>query len=89
MSRPDRPGASVTWRDPSIDAPDSGVKKTSKGWLAWFVNNKGVKSYFREPEEFDTARTAHVRVKVKATGRVVEAKVPPGGYRLVEITDGE
>ena len=66
-----------------------GVNKTSKGWLAWFVNNKGVKSYFREPEEFDVARTAHVCVKVKATGRVVEAEVPPGGYRLVEITDGE
>ena len=62
-----------------------GVNKTSKGWLVWLINNRGVKSYFREPEEFDASCTAHVTITAKATGRVVAADVAPGGCKLVEI----
>ena len=63
-----------------------GVNRTSKGWLLWLVNNKGVKSFIGSPEEFDAKRTAHVVATCKATGEKFTADVPPGEFRLIEIS---
>jgi hypothetical protein len=62
-----------------------GVNRTSKGYLVYLINNKGVKSYFGEPEEFIEERTAKVTVKIKATGKEIGAVVAPGDYKLLEV----
>ena len=62
-----------------------GINKTSKGWLVWLVNNKGVVKFSDEPEEFRLERTAHVVVTVKATGEKFVADVAPGDFKLWEI----
>ena len=62
-----------------------GVNKTSKGWLVWLVNNKGVVKFSDEPEEFRLERTAHVVVTVKATGEKFMADVAPGDFKLWEV----
>ena len=78
-----------------------GVNRTSKGLLLWLFNNKGVVKFFEEPEELDCAKTALVTVDLKnmspdtvkdpytseffpKKGKFA-LKVPPGGWRLVQI----
>ena len=61
-----------------------GVNKTSKGWLVWMINNKGVVKFSDEPEEFRKERTAHVVATVKATGEKFEADIAPGDFKLWE-----
>ena len=62
-----------------------GVNKTSKGWLVWMINNKGVVKFSDEPEEFRKERTAHVVATFKATGEKFEADIAPGDFKLWEI----
>ena len=62
-----------------------GVNKTSKGWLVWMINNKGVVKFSDEPEEFRPERTAHVVATVKASGEKFEADIAPGDFKLLEV----
>ncbi len=62
-----------------------GVNKTKTGWLVWLINNKGVVKFAGEPEELDPKAASTVKVTHKATGKVYEKTVAPGGYGWIEI----
>ena len=62
-----------------------GVNKTSKGWLVWLINNKGVVKFAGEPEELDPKAASTVKVTHKATGKVYEKTVAPGGYGWIAL----
>ena len=62
-----------------------GVNKTSKGYLVYLINNKGVKSYFGEVEEFIKERIAKVTVRCKASGETRTVEVKPGDFKLLEF----
>ena len=78
-----------------------GINKTSKGWLLWLINNKGVKKFAFEPQKLDPKAAAVVRVGLKkmagakvtdaVSGKPVPAgadftvKVDPGAVRLISI----
>ena len=62
-----------------------GVNKTSKGWLVYLINNKGVVKFCDEPEEFDMSRTARVAVTMKATGETRTVEINPGDFKLLEF----
>jgi len=62
-----------------------GVNKTAGGWLLWLVNNNGVTKYSDSPEEYDEAKTAHVKATFVPTGKVYETTVGPGGWKLVPV----
>ena len=63
-----------------------GVNKTSKGWLVYLINNKGVVKFCDEPEEFDMSRTARVAVTMKATGETRTVEIKPGDFKLLEFS---
>ena len=60
-----------------------GVNRREDGWLVYLFNNKGVVKFCDEPEEFDTTKTAHVRISLG--GADFETDVPPGDFRLVAL----
>ena len=78
-----------------------GVNRSHEGWVAWFVNNRGVTHFSCEPETFDNSATAHVTVDLKALGPAVvrdfktdrafdadgkfSVDVPPGGWKIFGI----
>ena len=62
-----------------------GVNRTTKGWLVYLINNKGVIKYCDEPEEYDSARTVKVTVVLKASGERRTVEVKPGDFALVEF----
>jgi len=62
-----------------------GVNKTSKGWLVWLINNKGVTRFAGEDQKIDETAVAHVKVTDKVSGRVFTVDVAPGGWNFVEI----
>lgn len=62
-----------------------GVNRTRKGWLVWFLNNKGVTKYALEEQIIDSAYDAEVKVTCKSTGEVKSVTVPAGGYAYVEF----
>jgi hypothetical protein len=63
-----------------------GVNKTERGFLVWLINNKGVKKYSFEPEEFDASATAEVQIVCKPTREVRNVKVGPGKWTFVEMS---
>ena len=64
-----------------------GVNRTKAGWLVWLINNKGVKKFAGEPEELDPKAASTVKVTDKATGKVYEKTIAPGGYGWIEIKE--
>ena len=64
-----------------------GVNKTTRGWLEWLMNNKGVVHFAGEDETLDATKTATVRITSRKTGRVYSATVAPGGWSTVEISE--
>ena len=62
-----------------------GCNLTKSGWLVWLINNKGVRKFVNEPEEFDMSKTATVKVTCKATGEIRTVQVKPGDYASVEF----
>ena len=62
-----------------------GVNKTKTGWLVWFINNKGVVKFAGEPEELDPKAASTVKVTFKATGKVYEKTIAPGGYGWITL----
>ena len=64
-----------------------GVNKTTRGWLVWLMNNKGVVHFAGEDETLDATKTATVRITSRKTGRVYSATVAPGGWSTVEISE--
>ena len=53
----------------------------------WLINNKGVKKFAGEPEELDPKAASTVKVTDKATGKVYERTIAPGGYGWIEIKE--
>ena len=80
-----------------------GVNRTSKGYLAYFFNNRGVTHYADEEPTVDPSAVAQVKVRMNASvssardavsgapiglaGDGFSVTVPPGGYRLVELSE--
>jgi hypothetical protein len=62
-----------------------GVNKTKDGWLVWLINNKGVVKFAGEPEELDPKAASTVKVTFKATGKVYEKTIAPGGYGWITL----
>ena len=58
---------------------------TGNRWLVWLINNKGVRKFAGEPEELDQKAASTVKVTDKATGKVYEKTIAPGGYGWIEI----
>ena len=61
-----------------------GVNKTSKGWLFWAFNNKGVVKFVGEPEELNPSAAVRVKVmfKPECGGSAFELSLGPGEYAL-------
>ena len=62
-----------------------GVNRTRNGWLVWLINNKGVTNWALEEQVIDPKAASAVKVTDKATGRVYERTIEPGGYGWIEV----
>ena len=54
-------------------------------WLVWLINNKGVMNWALEEQVLDPKAASVVKVTNKATGKVYEKTIAPGGYGWIEI----